>query len=241
MRRREWLAWSVGTLSAGALSTLLPSAASAGACATAGFGPVYRTPAGTTIGPGGAILLGVDMSFGGGVAEPFGGAYTLTVAGTPMRLHAAPLAPGLVRLVPHRFVAGAGVVSGPAGELAVTVVETPVALPAPCRVARTNVVHHPGSQQPYYPTTWGLEARLRTALPAGVVGVVVAPAAVGSAYGLFAVRSADALQPLYHSPGRCQADVPGANPPAAGSRIRLACVGANGAVSARSNDVEIRD
>ena len=42
-------------------------------------------------------------------------------------------------------------------------------------------------------------------------------------------------------PGRCQADAPGVNPPPVGSRIRLACVGANGAVSARSNDVEIRE
>lgn len=241
MRRREWLAWSVGTMSAGALSALLPASVSAGACATPGFGPVYRTPAGTTIGPGGAILLGVDMSFGGGVAEPFGGAYTLTVGGTPMRLHAAPLAPGLVRLVPHRFVAGAGVVSGPAGELAVTVVETNVAPPAPCRLARVDMVRYPGSQEPYYPETWGLEARLRSALPASVVGVVVAPAAVGSAYGLFAVRSGDALQRLYHSPGRCQAEVPESNPPPVGARIRLACVGTNGAVSARSNDVEIRE
>jgi len=241
MQRREWLAWSMASLGAGAMSALLPRSARAGACATPGFAPVYRTPAGTTIGPGGAIVLGLDMSFGGGMAEPFGGQYTLTVAGTPMRLHAAPLAPGLVRLVPHRFVAGAGVVSGPAGELAVTVVDTAVPLPAPCRVTRVDMVRHAGSQQPYYPETWGLQARLRSALPASVVGVVVAPAAEGSAYGLFAVRSGDALQPLYHSPGRCQADAPGVNPPPVGSRIRLACVGANGAVSARSNDVEIRE
>lgn len=241
MRRREWLAWSVGTVGASALSALLPASASAGACAMPGFAPVYRTPAGTTIGPGGAIVLGLDMSFGGGREEPFGGPYTLTVGGTPMRLHAAQLAPGLVRLVPHRFVAGAGVVSGPAGELAVTVVETTVAPPAPCRVARVDMIRYPGSQQPYYPETWGLQARLRATLPESVAGVVVAPAAAGSAYGLFAVRVADPLQPLYHSPGRCQADAPGVNPPPVGSRIRLACVGVNGAVSARSNDVEIRE
>lgn len=241
MRRREMLAWSMGTLGASALSALLPASARAGACAPPGFGPAYRTAAGAALGRGGAILLSADMHFGGGMEDPFGGHYTLTVGGATIRLHAAPLAPGMIRLVPNQHVTGAGVVRGPAGELAITVVDTVAQPPAPCRVASVRMVRHEGSQEPYSPPTWGLEARLHAALPTSVVGVVVAPAARGSTYGLYAVSSGDRVQRLYHSPGRCQIDMPGANPPAVGARVRLACVGANGTVSVRSNDVAIRD
>jgi hypothetical protein len=235
------LAWSMATLGAGALGAFSPASARAGACAPPGFEPLYRTAAGATLGPGGAILLGAQLNFGGGMEDPFRGPYTLTVDGARVGLHAAPLAPGLVRLIPSRFVAGAGVVRGPAGELAVTLVEVAATPPAPCQVASVRVHRNEGSQQPYSPPTWGLEARLRRPLPADVVGVVVAPASAGSAYGLFAVRGEGGVQSLYHSPGRCQIDMPGANPQAVGTRVRLACVGANGAVSVRSNDVAIRD
>ena len=222
MRRREMLAWSVATLGTSALSAFLPSTARAGACAPPGFGPAYRTVAGATLGRGGAILLSADLHFGGGMEDPFGGHYTLTVGGATIRLHA-------------------GVVRGPAGELPVTLVDAAATPPAPCRVATVRVVRHEGTSEPYSPPTWGLEARLHTALPTDVVGVAVAPAAQGSAYGLYAVSSGDRVQRLYHSPGRCQIDMPGANPPAVGARVRLACVGANGTVSVRSNDVDVRD
>ncbi|MBK6580779.1 MAG: hypothetical protein IPG17_32445 [Sandaracinaceae bacterium] len=241
MRRREMLAWSVATLGTSALSAFLPSNALAGACAPPGFGPAYRTVAGATLGRGGAILLSADLHFGGGMEDPFGGHYTLTVGGATIRLHAAPLAPGMIRLLPNQFVVGAGVVRGPAGELPVTLVDAAATPPAPCRVATVRVVRHEGTSEPYSPPTWGLEARLHTALPTDVVGVAVAPAAQGSAYGLYAVSSGDRVQRLYHSPGRCQIDMPGANPPAVGARVRLACVGANGTVSVRSNDVDVRD
>jgi len=123
--------------------------------------------------------------------------------------------------------------------LAVTLVDTVATPPAPCQLSRVRVLRYEGSQEPYSPATWALEARLRAALPTSVVGVLVAPAAAGSAYGLFAVTGDRGLQFLYRSPGRCQIDMPGANPPAVGTRVRLACVGANGAVSSRSNDTAI--
>ncbi|MCA9574963.1 MAG: hypothetical protein R3B40_19895 [Polyangiales bacterium] len=241
MLRRDILAWSAGALGAAALSSLSPRTARAGACAEPGFMPVYRTAAGARLGRTGAVLLGVDMSFGGGTREPFAGRYSMTVDDAPVRVHASPLAPGLVRLIPNRFVAGAGVVTGPAGELRVTWVDAQEAAPAPCFVRSVEMYRNEGSQEPYSPPTWGLRATLRDPLPGSVVGVVVAPAASGSRYGLFAERSGDRMQGLYHSPGRCQAELSDVNPPGTGSRVRLACVGQDGQVSVRSNDVAVRD
>jgi hypothetical protein len=241
MHRRDILAWSVGTLGAGVLGTLTPRAARAGACAEPGFVPVYATPAGAQLGRGGAVLVTANMTFGGGPPDPFDGRYTMTVGGERVWLHATRVAPGLLRLAPVPFVAGAGVVSGPAGDLNVTWDTAAATPPAPCHVQAVDLYRHAGSQEPYSPSTWGLRARLRSPLPDSVLGVVVAQAAAGSRYGLYAPRSGDRMQGLYSSPGRCSADTPGAHPPAAGQRVRLACVGLNGVLSVRSNDVEIDD
>ncbi len=247
MNRRQMISLSLGAFGASALSLSLPRWARAGACAEAGFIPTFRTPEHTLIGPAGAILIGLEQRFGGGDEEPLGGRYTLTVRGEPVRLLTAPLAPGLLRLVPARFPTGAaggpseaeGVVSGPAGSLRVRLTATPAAPPAPCHLESARIRRNPGSSEPYSPATWSLSARLREALPSNVLGVIVAPAEARSAYGLYAATSASADQFLYRSPGRCEGGIPGANPPGEGRRIRLACVGKNGAVSVRSNDIEI--
>ncbi|MCA9535525.1 MAG: hypothetical protein KC593_17650 [Myxococcales bacterium] len=241
MRRREFLSWSMVGAGAGALGLVTPGRVLAGACAPPSFAPVYRTPPGTSIGPGGAIVVGADLQFGGGEADPFADTYTLSVAGVRVRLRIERWAPGVLRLIPLSPVTGAGVVRGGAGELAVSLVSTPAVAPAPCHVTRARIQRYEGSSEPYSPPTWSLQAHLRAALPQSVLGVAVAPAAAGSAYGAFEPRSGDRVQRLYQSPGRCQMDVPGANPPAPGQRIRVACLGVNGAVSVRSNDVEVRD
>lgn len=244
MNRRSFVSLAaVSGLCALAAPLISARRAQAGACMTPGFVPRYLSASGVSIGPGGGVLLGLTPSGGGDPsADPFAGAYTLVSGATIFALRRVNVAPGLVLLVPPRFVAGAYTVRGPAGELAVRLSEQVSALPAPCFVERVYVTRNPGSQEPYSPATWGITARLREGLPAGIIGVLVAPEVTPSPYGLFAVASVGAREVgLFNSPGRCQASIPEQNPPAPGTNVRLALVGSAGTISARSNHVAVRE
>lgn len=244
MRRRAFFTLAAASgVSALAAPLLRPRVAHAGACAPAAFAATYLTPAGITIGAGGAILLGVRMQFGGDGerTDPLRqGSYTLVRDEATLPLRAEHLAPGLTRLLPPRGASGPYVVRGPAGDLAVNVVASAARAPRACFLRGARVERFPGSSQPYSPETWGVTAELRDAIPRDVIGALVAPEASGAPYGLFTAATAgERSLALYHSPGRCAADVPGASPPGADQTIRLALVGANGAVSVRSNHVTI--
>lgn len=244
MNRRSFVSLAAlsGVTALGA-PLISPRRAQAGACMTPGFMPRYLSASGVTIGPGGGILLGLEPSGGRDPsADPFAGAYTLTQGETALDLRHVNVAPGLVLLVPPRFVAGAYTVRGPAGELAVRVSDRATPPPSPCAVERIDVSRDPGSQEPYFPPTWGLMAHLRAPIASGIVGVLVAPEATPSPYMLFARAEAGSRSAqLYRSPGRCSPSVPNENPPSPGSVVRLALVSAAGTISVRSNHVSVRE
>lgn len=245
MHRRAFVSLLGSTGLASLAAGSLPARVLAGACAGPSFSPGYLGGAEVPVKRGGAILVSLTMGFGGDgrSSDPLAGAYTLRSGSTSIPLHVERTAPGLLRLVPARFTAGQYTVQGPAGERAVTLVDAPAATVAPAFLERVSLVRSPGTQQPYSPATWSLRARLREGLPANVAGLLVALETPNAPYTLFAPWSAAGERdvPLYHSPGRCGADVPGVSPPSVGNVIRVTVIDAGGAVSVRSNHVEIRE
>lgn len=236
----------VSLLAASGLTSLAlgPSRVLAGACATPSFTAGYLGAEAARIRRGGALLVGLTQGFGGGDsnADPLSGAYTLEREGASIPLRSERTAPGLLRLVPTRFVPGTYTARGPAGTREVTLEDGIAPTLAPAVLEKVELVRSPGSSQPYFPATWGLVATLRAPLPVNVLGVLVALEAAGSPYRLFASATAgERSVRLYSSPGRCTRDVPDAAPPSATDIVRIAVLDARGVVSARSNHVTIRE